>query len=82
MSITAELEAPPAAVSCKRSKVPSAVYDVADVADLLTISERQVWRMKDAGALPPHIQVGRLVRFSRTVIDAWIAAGCPRPKGR
>jgi predicted DNA-binding transcriptional regulator AlpA len=79
MSTTAELEAP-AAGSPKRVPLAAAVYDAPDLADLLTVSERQVWRMKDAGLLPPALRIGRLVRWQRSVIDEWIARGCPKPR--
>ena len=61
MSTIAELEAP-AAISPKRVRLASAFYDAPDMADLMTVSERQIWRTKDAGLLPPAVPIGRLVR--------------------
>jgi predicted DNA-binding transcriptional regulator AlpA len=57
-----------------------AVYDVGDLAALLLISERQVWRLSDRGAIPGRIHIGRSARWLRTTIDRWLADGCPRPR--
>ncbi|MHB1557166.1 MAG: helix-turn-helix transcriptional regulator [Isosphaeraceae bacterium] len=62
------------------ARVVSAVYSAEDLAALLDISKRQVWRLRDSGSLPNHIRIGQAVRWSRVVVDQWIAAGCPRPK--
>jgi excisionase family DNA binding protein len=62
---------------------PPATYDVRDLAALLNISIRQVWRMCDAGKMPKPARFGRAVRWSRSVIDKWLAAGAaPCAKGR
>jgi excisionase family DNA binding protein len=52
-----------------------------DVANLLQISARQVATLRDAGEMPPPIYIGRLVRWPKSRIDAWIEQGCPRPEG-
>jgi excisionase family DNA binding protein len=62
-----------------RITLASAVYEAGEIASLLQISERQVWRLRDAGLLPECIRVGRLVRWSRQAIDRWIEQGCPKP---
>lgn len=49
-----------------------ALLDAAGVARLLAISPRSVWRMADAGDLPPPIRIGRLCRWSRSAVVAWI----------
>jgi predicted DNA-binding transcriptional regulator AlpA len=55
----------------------SAVYDTDDLAALLSCSTRHIARMRDAGKLPPPGRIGNLVRWSKVVIDDWLAAGCP-----
>jgi excisionase family DNA binding protein len=50
-------------------------YDVDDVAALLKASPRHVRRMADAGRLPPPVHIGRLVRWPKSTIDEWLAAG-------
>lgn len=52
-------------------------YDVGDVATLLKSSTRHVRRLADAGAMPRPLHLGRLVRWRRSDVDQWLAAGCP-----
>jgi len=54
-----------------------ALIDVQGVATLLQCSKRHVARMEDAGQMPQAVKLGRLSRWSRKAIEAWIAAGCP-----
>jgi predicted DNA-binding transcriptional regulator AlpA len=58
----------------------SALLGVGDVAALLGVSTRSVHRLRDRGAIPPPIKLGAAVRWSRRVIEAWIAEGCPMVK--
>ena len=53
------------------------LIDVGGVAVLLSCSTKHVRRMADAGRCPPPIRLGGLVRWSRKVVEDWIAAGCP-----
>ena len=55
----------------------SELMTVNDVSRTLRCSARQVYRLADAGKLPRPVKLGALVRWSRAVIMAWIAAGCP-----
>jgi excisionase family DNA binding protein len=64
---------PPALQAAARLDAASGTYTVADLARLLQCSERHVWRQIDLGAIPGKILFGRLVRFSRAVVDAWLA---------
>jgi excisionase family DNA binding protein len=49
-------------------------YRVPDIARLAQASDRHIWRLIDAGKVPGRIKgLGRLVRFSRSAIDAWLA---------
>ena len=52
-------------------------YAVDAVAELLGCSSRHVRRMADSGAMPRPIHLGRLVRWRKADVDAWLAAGCP-----
>jgi excisionase family DNA binding protein len=60
------------------------LLDVRAVAALLGCSARHVYRLADAGQMPPPLHLGALVRFRRADIDGWLAQGCPRvrPTGR
>ena len=50
------------------------------LAQRLGVSERHLRRMTSGGHLPRPFHIGRLVRWSVTEIDAWIAAGAPSRK--
>jgi excisionase family DNA binding protein len=54
-----------------------ALLDVRSVAQLLACSPRHVYRLSDAGRMPPPVRLGALVRWSRRSIEEWVAAGCP-----
>ena len=58
------------------------LLDVRAVAALLDCSPRHVYRLADAGRMPAPVRVGALVRWRRTDIDSWLAAGCPASAGR
>lgn len=49
------------------------------VAGMLNISVRSVWRLRSAGMLPEPVKVGGNVRWNARGIREWIAQGCPRP---
>ncbi len=55
----------------------AALLDVGNVAAMLDVSKQHVRRLADAGKLPRPIRLGSLVRWRRTDLDAWLAAGCP-----
>jgi excisionase family DNA binding protein len=57
---------------------PTAVQllDVRAVAALLDCSARHVYRLADAGRMPPPVRLGALVRWRRGDLDAWLADGC------
>ncbi|MFN7878277.1 MAG: helix-turn-helix transcriptional regulator [Pirellula sp.] len=50
---------------------------VDDVATLLAISTRQVFRLSDSGKMPRPLKLGGAVRWRRGDVEAWIAKGCP-----
>jgi len=54
------------------------LLDVREVAAMLRCSPRTVRRLSDAGAMPPPVRLGGLVRWPRQVVTQWIADGCPR----
>lgn len=68
----------------KNEKNPQApvLLDVKAVAQMLACSPRHVYRLSDAGKMPPIIRVGALVRWNRVALEEWIAAGCPKTGGR
>jgi excisionase family DNA binding protein len=54
----------------------AALLDVQAVAQLLDCSPRHVYRLADAGHMPPPVRLGALVRWRRDSIEAWIAGSC------
>jgi predicted DNA-binding transcriptional regulator AlpA len=48
------------------------------VASMCAIDPVTVRRRSDARLMPPPVRIGRLTRWRRDAILAWIAAGCPR----
>jgi len=48
-----------------------------ELAETLCISKRQVWRLKAKGDLPKPVNIGTSVRWRRSDVLEWIAAGCP-----
>lgn len=51
------------------------MLSVAEVATLLNVSKRHVWRLKSAGKLPQPIKVGRAVRWTQESIATFIENG-------
>ena len=69
--------------SSKRCEPQSLLIPVQTVAAMLSISKRQVSRLRDAGAIPQPIRLGGAVRWRADEIEAWIQTGCaPIPKKR
>ena len=48
-----------------------------ELARLLSISVRTLWRLRTSGRLLAEIRLGGSVRWQRADALAWIAAGCP-----
>jgi excisionase family DNA binding protein len=55
---------------------PAALLDVGQVADLLSCSQRHVYRLSDAGRMPAPVRLGALVRWRRQTLEEWITGGC------
>lgn len=47
-----------------------------EVAAMLDISLRTIWRRLSDGTMPPPVRLGRLVRWRLADIRKWIADGC------
>ena len=52
------------------------------VAKMLACSPRSIYRLADAGRIPPPVRIGGLVRWPRAALEQWIAESCPVPKNR
>ncbi|NQU42943.1 helix-turn-helix domain-containing protein [bacterium] len=53
------------------------LLDVGQVATLLNCSTRHIYRLSDAGKMPPPLRLNSLVRWSKAGIEEWVNAGCP-----
>jgi excisionase family DNA binding protein len=51
-----------------------------EVAEMLGVSERTLWRLLSAGKLPNPIRFGRSTRWKSEDIQGWIDKGCPGGK--
>ena len=52
-----------------------------EVARLMGISERTLWRLLSAGKIPKPLHVGRSARWRLAEVREWIDRGCPVGKG-
>ncbi len=48
-----------------------------NLAEMLVVSVRQIWRLHSAGKLPKPIRLGGSVRWNRQEVMDWFEAGCP-----
>jgi excisionase family DNA binding protein len=53
------------------------LLDVRNVAEMLGVSARHVFRLSDAGKMPAPVRLGAAVRWQREAVRDWIGAGCP-----
>jgi len=54
--------------------------DAKAVGQVLDVSWRTVYRLADAGKIPPGFKLGASRRWDLTEIEAFIASGCKPPK--
>lgn len=59
------------------ANAPARLIDVNDVAKMLGVSSRHVYRLADGGRMPRPLKLGGAVRWSMKTINEWIDAGCP-----
>lgn len=67
----------------EQTMVAPELLTTAEAAKLLNIGARTLWRWSHSGRAPrPVVLSVRCVRFKRTDLFDWLAAGCPRIDGR
>jgi excisionase family DNA binding protein len=54
----------------------------AELARMLQVSTRTLWRLRSAGQLPQPVQFGGSVRWRLEEVQKWIAEGCPFSQAR
>ena len=55
----------------------SRLIKVDEVAGMLGVTPRTVYRLADSGKLPRPLKIGFSVRWRRAELENWIEAGCP-----
>lgn len=61
---------------------PQRMIDVREVATILSVSTRSVWRLVSRGELPQPIRFGRNVRWRCADIEAWITSQLDSTKAK
>jgi excisionase family DNA binding protein len=62
----------------KPAEAPALLVDPAGAAAMLGISRTSLYGLLSAGRIPlPVLKAGRIVRWNRGELLAWIRAGCP-----
>ena len=51
-----------------------------EVAAMLGVSERTLWRLLSAGKVPQPVRFGRNTRWREMQVREWIERGCPGGK--
>ena len=49
-----------------------------ELARMMNISERTLWRLLSGGRLPQPVRIGRSTRWRLAEVAEWIERGCPR----
>ena len=53
------------------------MLDAKELAGVLKLGVRTIWRMNDAGKLPEPVRLGSSVRWREDAIQEWLDSGCP-----
>lgn len=48
-----------------------------ELAKLMQVSERTLWRLLSGGKLPKPVRIGRSTRWRLAEVNDWIERGCP-----
>ncbi len=55
---------------------PPLLLSAADLANLLNVSIRTIWRRRDMGHLPKEVEFGGAIRWRKDEIERWVRSGC------
>lgn len=53
------------------------LFDAQTLGQRLSLSKRQIFRLKSCGKIPAPVKIGGSVRWIESEIDQWIQAGAP-----
>lgn len=59
------------------NETPPILIRADEVARLMGVSERTLWRLLSAGKVPKPLRIGRNTRWRLAEVRDWIAGGCP-----
>lgn len=62
---------------CKCSPKEALTVSAKELAIMLGVSVRQIWRLNAAGMLPRAVSLGGSRKWLRKEIEAFLEAGCP-----
>ena len=65
-----------------QEKPLSMLISAADLACLMNVSERTLWRLLSAGKVPQPVRIGRSTRWRMAEVRDWIDRGCPAGRDR
>ena len=61
---------------------PPLLITADEVAGMLDISTRTLWRLVSSKKVVPPVKLGGSTRWRRADVEAWVASGCPTPGQR
>ena len=65
----------------ERGVVSPLLLKAADLGRLLGCGRSTIWAHHSSGQIPRPVRIGRITRWRRAEIEAWLDAGAP-PRGR
>lgn len=59
---------------------PCQLLSARELAQRLSLSKRQIFRLNSSGKIPKPVRIGGSIRWPQSEIKRWIAAGAPNRK--
>ena len=63
-----------------RERAAVTLVSASELAELLQVSTRTLWRLRSNGKLIAPIKLGGSTRWRLEEVQQWIAQGCPAPE--
>jgi excisionase family DNA binding protein len=58
---------------------PKLLVSAEELATILDVSQRTIWRLLSARKIPNPVRFGGTVRWRLAQVSEWIEQGCPQP---
>jgi predicted DNA-binding transcriptional regulator AlpA len=78
-ALSGSMTSRPSAKQNESTEVEPLLATASQVAKLMQISTRTLWRLLSGGRVPEPLRIGGAVRWRLDIVKAWIEAGCPSP---